>query len=108
MAARTNKRDVAPFLSLPSTPSLAESIEMGPIPREGTTGAKISINNPSSGDSHRSRRAAYMRPAVYGPERVVDDARVRAYHQSVLRDMLWLVFGWGLAWTALVIGVPGR
>jgi hypothetical protein len=45
---------------------------------------------------------------VYGPERVVDDARVRAYHQSVLRDMLWLGFGWGLAWTALVIGVPGR
>lgn len=97
MVAGTNRYDVAPFLSLASTDS--DTIEMGPV---GTGASRDEPRISSAEDAHPGR------PPVYGPERVVDDPRVRAYHRAVLRDMLWVGFAWGVAWTAIIVGVPGR
>ncbi|KAB5594185.1 Regulator of G protein signaling domain containing protein [Ceratobasidium theobromae] len=97
MVAGTNRYDVAPFLSLASTDS--DTIEMGPV---GISASRDEPRISSAEDAHPGR------PPVYGPERVVDDPRVRAYHRAVLRDMLWVGFAWGVAWTAIIVGVPGR
>ncbi|KAG8741987.1 hypothetical protein FRC10_002145 [Ceratobasidium sp. 414] len=108
-AAKTNKYDVAPFLDL-STATISSSTPFSPNSNqtwENTlSGPRIAIS--SNTPARRPTRAAYRRPAVYGPERVVDDARVRAYHHAVIWDMLWVGFWWGLGWTVLVVGVPGR
>ncbi|KAG9101394.1 hypothetical protein FS749_007482 [Ceratobasidium sp. UAMH 11750] len=109
IAAKTNKHDVAPFLDF-STPTISSTSPLSPTSnqtwQDTLSGPRIAIA--SDVPTSRPVRAAYRRPAVYGPERVVDDARVRAYHQVILRDMLWVGFWWGFAWTVLVVGVPGR
>jgi len=108
LAASSNKYDIAPFLSLSSLPPTASSWTHEPDQESNqSTGPRISIA-PQPQPPQKSVRAAYRRPAVYGPERVVDDARVRAYHQAVIKDMLWAGCIWGFLWTVFVVGVPGR
>ncbi|CEL63911.1 hypothetical protein RSOLAG1IB_05676 [Rhizoctonia solani AG-1 IB] len=104
MAAGTRMHDVAPFVNLPSTSSL-EMVDMTGTARS-PSGPRVIFTDPEP--QNRGGRAAFRRPAVYGPERVVEDPRVREFHQSVIRDMLWVGFGWGLAWTGIVVGIPGR
>ncbi|KAF8602587.1 hypothetical protein BDV93DRAFT_523956 [Ceratobasidium sp. AG-I] len=116
LAATTSRGDVAPFLNgsaeiLPSSssfapgPSTLSSMPSSTWDDPESNGPKIAI---SENVPRRSQRAGYRKPAVYGPEKVVDDARVRAYHQGLIRDMLWAGFCWGFLWTVLVVGVPGR
>ncbi|QRW02332.1 regulator of G protein signaling domain protein [Ceratobasidium sp. AG-Ba] len=103
LAAKTNKRDVAPFLDLAPSSSPFSPSETW---EDSVSGPRIAIS--SQMPARRPVRAAYRRPPVYGPEKVVDDTRVRAYHYAILRDMLWVGFLWGIGWTVLVVGVPGR
>ncbi|CUA67161.1 hypothetical protein RSOLAG22IIIB_13284 [Rhizoctonia solani] len=102
IAAGTNKHDVAPFLDMSNTcsskmvnMSTKSSLDTSPEPR-------VTINDPEAS------RAAFCCAAVYGPEKVVEDPRVRKFHRGVIRDMLWVGLGWGLAWTAILVSVPGR
>ncbi|KAF8725070.1 G protein signaling domain, partial [Rhizoctonia solani] len=107
MAAGTKKHVVAPFVNLPSTSSL-EMVSMTPtIGSPSPSGPRIVFTDPEP-RGRGGGRAAFRRPAVYGPERVVEDPRIREFHQGVIRDMLWVGFGWGLAWTGIVVGIPGR
>ncbi|CAE6444333.1 unnamed protein product [Rhizoctonia solani] len=106
MAAGTSKRAVAPFVNLPSTSSLEMADLSTKSHPDGSSGTRIAIIDPEP--LGRAGRAAFRRPAVYGPEKVVEDPRVRAYHRGVIRDMLWVGFGWGLAWTGILVGIPGR
>ncbi|KAG9124141.1 hypothetical protein FRC07_012685 [Ceratobasidium sp. 392] len=98
LAAKTNKHDVAPFLDLPTPTSTSAFASHIPFSPDSTApwddGPRIAIS--SELPVRKPARAAYRRPAVYGPERVVDDARVRAYHRAIIRDMLWVGFWWGL------------
>ncbi|KAG8699670.1 hypothetical protein FRC09_006466, partial [Ceratobasidium sp. 395] len=86
LTAKANKHDIAPFLDLPSPTSASASTfpPHSPLsPNSNTTweeGPRISIS--SRLPARKPARAAYRRPPVYGPERVVDDARVRAYHRA--------------------------
>ncbi|CAE6497246.1 unnamed protein product [Rhizoctonia solani] len=106
MAAGANKHDIAPFADLPSTSSF-EMTDMSARSRVNTpSGPRITMADP--GSLNRGGRTAFRRPAVYGPERVVEDRRVRDYHRGVIRDMLWVGFGWGVAWTGILVGIPGR
>ncbi|KAJ1309290.1 hypothetical protein OPQ81_004952 [Rhizoctonia solani] len=86
MAAGTNRDDVAPFADLPSTSTL-EMTDMSTTQLTPRSGPRITFTDPEP--SSRANRAAFRRPAVYGPERVVDDRRVREFHHGVIRDMLW-------------------
>ncbi|QRW16586.1 regulator of G protein signaling domain protein [Rhizoctonia solani] len=107
IAAGTKKHVVAPFVNLPSTSSL-EMVSMTPtIGSPSPSGPRIVFTDPEP-RGRGGGRAAFRRPAVYGPERVVEDPRIREFHQGVIRDMLWVGFGWGLAWTGIVVGIPGR
>ncbi|CAE6435360.1 unnamed protein product, partial [Rhizoctonia solani] len=106
MAAGTNKFDAAPFADLQSTSSFAMT-DLGATSSPAMhSRSRITITEPEP--LSRGGRAAFRRPAVYGPERVIEDPRVRAYHQRVIRDMLWVGFAWGIAWTGILVGVPGR
>ncbi|ELU45301.1 hypothetical protein AG1IA_00672 [Rhizoctonia solani AG-1 IA] len=107
LPAGTKKHVVAPFVNLPSTSSL-EMVSMTPtIGSPSPSGPRIVFTDPEP-RGRGGGRAAFRRPAVYGPERVVEDPRIREFHQGVIRDMLWVGFGWGLAWTGIVVGIPGR
>ncbi|CAE6522724.1 unnamed protein product [Rhizoctonia solani] len=106
MVAGTNRHAAAPFTNLSSTSSL-EMADMSTKAGAGvSSGPRITIIDVEP--QTRAGRAAFRRPAVYGPERVVEDPRVREYHRVVIRDMLWVGFGWGLAWTGILVGIPGR
>ncbi|CAE6444437.1 unnamed protein product [Rhizoctonia solani] len=106
MVAGTKKHDVAPFANLPSRSSL-EMVDMAATTSSlPLSGPRVVFTDPEP--QSRGGRAAFRRPAVYGPERVVEDPRIREFHQGVIRDMLWVGFGWGLAWTGIVVGIPGR
>ena len=44
---------------------------------------------------------------MFGPEKVVLDPRIRQYHEEVLTDMVWASLWWTIAWTVVIMLVPG-
>ncbi|KAG8960118.1 hypothetical protein FRC03_007051 [Tulasnella sp. 419] len=55
----------------------------------------------------KRRAIGLSRPPVFGPEKVVMDARIRRYHESVLTDMAWFGFYWTTVFTVIIMCIPG-
>ncbi|TDL29970.1 hypothetical protein BD410DRAFT_823929 [Rickenella mellea] len=52
-------------------------------------------------------RNGYHRPPIFGPERVVQDPRIKEVHKAVVRDILVVGALSIVVWSAVVLSVPG-
>lgn len=50
---------------------------------------------------------SYKKPPVFGPERIVQDERIRQFHLDVLNDILWFGVWYALVFAIVVASVPG-
>ncbi|PCH40785.1 hypothetical protein WOLCODRAFT_99298 [Wolfiporia cocos MD-104 SS10] len=50
----------------------------------------------------------HKRPTVFGPEKAVLDPRIQAIHRRIMQEVLLVGFCSTLAFTALILAVPGR
>ncbi|KZV86383.1 hypothetical protein EXIGLDRAFT_724827, partial [Exidia glandulosa HHB12029] len=53
-------------------------------------------------------RNGFMRPAIFGPEKIVQDKRIRAVHTRIVRGLLFFVVGGTLILCIPLYAIPGR
>ncbi|KAG8905270.1 hypothetical protein FRB99_000340 [Tulasnella sp. 403] len=98
---RTQKTSNPPIrVTLDASPAVQESgaTATRPVPTH-----EIVLVKPR----RRKAEDGYARPPVFGPERVILDERIKRYHAALLLDMIWFGFWYTVAFTAIVISVPG-
>lgn len=54
----------------------------------------------------RGAKAAQARPKTFGPERVVQDARVKALYESIVRDIVVFACIFAVVWIGVCFAVP--
>ncbi|KAH8118757.1 hypothetical protein DFH11DRAFT_697950 [Phellopilus nigrolimitatus] len=51
-------------------------------------------------------RNGFHRPPIFGPERVIEDARIRAVHTHLFLELMRFGLFWAAVFTAIVVSVP--
>ena len=98
---------------------LTSNIELGALlenfelttERRGATGKTRQGSKTSVGSKSMNKvneRVARGKPKVkmFGPERVVQDARVKAHYESIVRHILIVGTAFGVAWIGVCFAVP--
>ncbi|KAG8863828.1 hypothetical protein FRB96_007665 [Tulasnella sp. 330] len=49
----------------------------------------------------------FLRPPVFGPERIVADERIRKYHEHILTNIIWAGVLYTSIFTAVILSLPG-
>lgn len=88
---------IAPFLDLDepdqkSTASTSSEDEVIALESQRRRQASSGLNA-----QFRSRRSRFSRPPIFGPDRVVEETRIRAVHRS----LAWALIRFGLFWAAV-------
>ncbi|KAH8118759.1 hypothetical protein DFH11DRAFT_1740710 [Phellopilus nigrolimitatus] len=97
---------IAPFLAedvVPdksSAPALSSAVS-------AASGSGSDSDNGRSKDKNASRvRSGFHRPPIFGPGRVVEDARIRAVHTHLLFELMRFGLFWAAVSAAIVVSVP--
>ncbi|KIY65903.1 hypothetical protein CYLTODRAFT_491945 [Cylindrobasidium torrendii FP15055 ss-10] len=77
---------------------------------DGTyTGKCVPITSRSKHNAHGSTDTTRsVRPAIYGPERVIEDATVLKAHRGLMNDLLGFALLCSLVFSTVVFLIPGR
>lgn len=96
----------------PTSPSSRPMLQQSPaFPHFAATATSSRISPKphaanAEGQDLQLPTALTFRTRMFGPERPVLDARIRAAHRRVMRDLMYFGFVWGIVWTAVVCAVP--
>jgi hypothetical protein len=92
---------IAPF----ATPVSEEKARMVAPFAEPFGDGRLSMTHPPFADDPRAGKPL-IRPKVFGPERVVEDPRIKIVHERFLREMYILALCAVMVFSAIIFSVP--